>query len=33
MTGKLTTFTAAALSLLPLREAMTQTPAAPNGPV
>src|ERR1700733_3049671 len=33
MTGKLIAFAAAALSLLPLREAMTQTPASPNGPV
>jgi hypothetical protein len=29
MTGKSIAFAAAALSLLPLREAMTQTPAAP----
>src|ERR1700721_1708483 len=33
MTGQLIAFAVAALSLLPLREAMTQTPVAPNGPV
>jgi hypothetical protein len=33
MTGKMIAFAVAALSLLPLREAMTQTPVAPNGPV
>jgi hypothetical protein len=33
MTGKLIAFAAAALSLLPLHEAMPQPPAAPNGPV
>jgi Cytochrome P460 len=33
MRGPLIAFAAAALSLLPLREAMTQTPVAPHGPV
>lgn len=33
MTGQLIAFAVAALSLLPLREAMTQTPVSQNGPV